>query len=43
MGDYYVEMKDQKNAILSFKKALSIKELPGTKKKLEKATRSFSP
>lgn len=35
LGDYYVEMGDKTNAILNFKKALSINEYPETKQKLE--------
>ena len=35
LGDYYVEMGDKTNAILNFKKALSINEYPETKEKLE--------
>lgn len=35
MGDFYIEMNDTINAIQSYKKALSLKEIPETKKKLE--------
>jgi predicted alpha/beta superfamily hydrolase len=35
-GDYFVAMKDNKNAIIQFKKALSLKDNEETKKKLEK-------
>lgn len=35
LGDYYVENGDEANAILNFKKALSINEYPETKQKLE--------
>jgi len=33
-GDYFMAVKDKKNAILQFKKALSIKENEGSRKKL---------
>lgn len=33
-GDYFIAVKDKKNAILQFKKALSIKENEGSRKKL---------
>jgi len=36
MGDFYVEKKDRKKAIASFEKALSLKEVSETRKKLEK-------
>ncbi len=36
MGDYYDAVGDKSNAIQNFQKALSIKENPDTKKKLEK-------
>ncbi|ESU19015.1 hypothetical protein FCR2A7T_24290 [Flavobacterium cauense R2A-7] len=36
MGDLYIEKKDDKKAIELFKKALSLKEQPETRKKLEK-------
>lgn len=36
MGDFYVEKKDRKKAIESFEKALSLKEMSETRKKLEK-------
>jgi uncharacterized protein len=36
MGDYFVEKNDKKNAIINFKKALSLKEFPETRAKLEK-------
>ena len=36
MGDYYVAIGDKPNAIKYFEKALSIKENPDTRKKLEK-------
>jgi uncharacterized protein len=35
LGDYYVAKDDKANAIESFRKALSIKEVPDTRKKLE--------
>lgn len=35
MGDYYLEKNDRKNAMGMFRKALSLQELPGTRKKLE--------
>lgn len=35
LGDYYVAKDDKANAIESFKKALSLKEIPDTRKKLE--------
>ncbi len=35
LGDYYVSIDDKVNAILNYKKALSINEFPETKKKLE--------
>jgi len=35
MGDYYVEMNERTKAIQFFQKALSVKELPETKRKLE--------
>lgn len=36
MGDFYVEKNDRKKAIESFEKALSLKEVSETRKKLEK-------
>lgn len=36
MGDFYVEKNDTRNAIESFEKALSLKEVSETRKKLEK-------
>jgi predicted negative regulator of RcsB-dependent stress response len=36
MGDFYVEKDERKKAIESFEKALSLKEVPETRKKLEK-------
>ena len=36
LGDYYLEINDNDNAIVNFKKALEIKEIPQTRKKLEK-------
>lgn len=36
LGDYYVAKADKPNAINSYKKALSIKEVPETRRKLEK-------
>jgi uncharacterized protein len=36
LGDYYVEINDSANAVENFKKALAIKEIPQTRKKLEK-------
>ena len=36
MGDFYVEKDDRKKAIESFEKALSLKEVSETRKKLEK-------
>ena len=36
MGDFYVEKNDRKKAIASFEKALSLKEVSETRKKLEK-------
>lgn len=36
MGDYYGEKNDKKAAIEAYKKALSLKEMPATKKKLNK-------
>ncbi|WP_300567546.1 alpha/beta hydrolase-fold protein [Flavobacterium sp.] len=36
MGDFYMEKNDRKNAIASFEKALSLKEVSDTRKKLEK-------
>ena len=36
MGDYYEAVGDKANAIIHFKKALTIKENPDTRKKLEK-------
>lgn len=36
LGDYYLEINDSENAIVNFKKALEIKEIPQTRKKLEK-------
>jgi len=36
LGDYYTAKEDKANAIESYKKALSIKEVPNTRKKLEK-------
>jgi predicted alpha/beta superfamily hydrolase len=36
MGDFYVEKDDKKKAIESFEKALSLKEVTETRKKLEK-------
>jgi len=36
LGDYYIEINDNANAIENFKKALAIKEVPLTRKKLEK-------
>ncbi|WP_219318012.1 alpha/beta hydrolase-fold protein [Flavobacterium taihuense] len=36
MGDFYVEKDDTKKAIEAFEKALSLKEIPETRKKLEK-------
>lgn len=36
MGDYYLARNDTANAISSFTKALSLKEFPDTRKKLEK-------
>ena len=35
LGDYYVELGDNTNAVLNFKKALAIEEYPETKQKLE--------
>jgi predicted alpha/beta superfamily hydrolase len=35
LGDLYVAKGDKKNAIASYKKALSLKESPGTKKKIK--------
>ena len=35
LGDYYLEINDIDNAIVNFKKALEIKEIPQTRKKLE--------
>ena len=35
MGDFYMENNDRKKAIELFKKALSLKELPETRKKLK--------
>jgi predicted alpha/beta superfamily hydrolase len=35
LGDYYVAIGDKANAIISFKKALSIKEVPETAQKLK--------
>lgn len=35
-GDYFVAMGDKENAIAQFEKALSLKESPDTRKKLEK-------
>lgn len=35
-GDYYLELGDNVNAIVNFKKALALNELPQTRKKLEK-------
>ncbi|MFC7772546.1 alpha/beta hydrolase-fold protein [Flavobacterium sp. GCM10027622] len=41
MGDYYLEIKDTKKAIAAFEKALSLKEVSDTRRKLEqlKATK----
>ena len=36
MGDFYLERNDRINAIEAFKKALSLKAIPETKKKLDK-------
>ncbi|HYK76080.1 MAG TPA: alpha/beta hydrolase-fold protein [Daejeonella sp.] len=36
LGDFYVETNDQKKALEAFKKALSLMEVPETRKKLEK-------
>lgn len=36
LGDYFLEINDQANAIESFKKALALKEVPQTREKLEK-------
>ena len=36
IGDFYVEKNDKKNAIEAYKKALSLKEIQDTKKKLNK-------
>ena len=36
MADFYVETNNEKKAIEAFKKALSLKEVPDTRKKLEK-------
>ena len=35
LGDYYVEVGDKVKAIENFKKSLSLKEIPDTRKKLE--------
>jgi uncharacterized protein len=35
MGDYYVERGNKKKAIEAFKKALTLQEIAGTRKKLE--------
>lgn len=35
MGDYYLEKQDKKNAIMSYEKALSLKEITETRKKLD--------
>lgn len=35
MGDYYLEIKDTKKAIAAFEKALSLKEVSDTRRKLE--------
>jgi uncharacterized protein len=35
LGDYYLEINDNDNASINFKKALEIKEIPQTRKKLE--------
>jgi uncharacterized protein len=39
MGDYYLERKDTTNAVASFKKALTIKDFPDTRKKLERISK----
>jgi predicted negative regulator of RcsB-dependent stress response len=36
MGDYYDAKIDKENAIDNYKKAISIKEVPDTRQKLEK-------
>ncbi|KOY84432.1 hypothetical protein AD998_20750 [bacterium 336/3] len=36
LGDFFLEIEDNANAIISFKKALEIKETPHTRKKMEK-------
>ena len=36
LGDYYMEIKDNTNAIANFKKALALKEVPQIREKLEK-------
>lgn len=36
MGDFYVELNDKTNAIATYQKALSLKEITDTKKKLGK-------
>lgn len=35
MGDFYLEIKDKKKAAEMYLKALSLEELPSTRKKLE--------
>ena len=36
LGDYYMEIKDNTNAIDNFKKALALREVPQIREKLEK-------
>lgn len=36
LGDYYVAVGDKTNAIINFQKSLSIREIPDTRRKLEK-------
>ena len=40
MGDYYLAKGEKEKAIEHFKKALRLKDFPGTREKLEKLTRS---
>ncbi len=40
MGDYYVAKGEKEKAIELFKKALTLRDFPETRKKLEKLTRA---